>query len=825
MLSLTQPTLAVTGNLRWARAGIVYAEWLLAARPNGHEPISDKTHVVSEHRHLFTDLPATILTSVVAPIDIATIAARVTSAARVAHRAGQPDTDFLTHYPDYILEASAQLNAIELNNPPPRERIMWLSVPLCGPARSGALPEDFVPAHKHREHFSALAEETRRKIPAAFAPTPVTATQMHWLWDHCHTRGLTAPSTIADPSAPRPFPHNTPTQPHHPIGRIRGFRRTGELDEALATDNRARRTLTRAVKTYYTDSDLPASYQTFLVVDYFPASLPWPGVADQVFAVLNHFDGTGIDYTIHTHVQDRAVALTANARALRQLSEQMDERGEEISFAQNFLVSRGQHLSQYNSHLEANPSEAEIHFCPIITVCGQSANELEDRAREVTRTFNDIGIKLTNPYGAQAELWAASQPGYPDTRARTDYTHFMPTDTFPRFMPVTAAQIGDDAGPLIATNRLSGFSEPVHFDLLGATERDKSASFAMAGDLGSGKSVALKVLSGLTVDLGGQVFAVDRSKLGEYLSFAESVAHAVVIDPTNPAYTLDLLRVLPGADAAERILPVLMRLFQIKTGSPESALLSDFIEPNYRARQKIHGLPELITHVTARAHTNPEQTTIATLAGQLRFWSQRTYARALFAPDLPALPLDAPMAVLRTNKLALPSEDEDPAGDPTKLFGEVIYSLFATIAREALFDTHGQQGRFGLLLLDEALHLTRSVVGQSIISEFVVDGRKHNAAIGVASQDPAHFGRFRRLIPTLFLFRQTDEVLAADSLKMASEDAATDRHLIHQLLRFAPGECFLKDLKGRLGPVKIALPARTERSRAVLTTPSRTPAA
>ncbi|EUA32545.1 hypothetical protein I553_3864 [Mycobacterium xenopi 4042] len=33
MVSLQQPTLAVTENLRWTRSGVVYAEWLLAAAP------------------------------------------------------------------------------------------------------------------------------------------------------------------------------------------------------------------------------------------------------------------------------------------------------------------------------------------------------------------------------------------------------------------------------------------------------------------------------------------------------------------------------------------------------------------------------------------------------------------------------------------------------------------------------------------------------------------------------------------------------------------------------------------------------------------------
>jgi hypothetical protein len=179
--------------------------------------------------------------------------------------------------------------------------------------------------------------------------------------------------------------------------------------------------------------------------------------------------------------------------------------------------------------------------------------------------------------------------------------------------------------------------------------------------------------------------------------------------------------------------------------------------------------------------------------------------------------------VLRTNKLALAGENEDPADDPTKLFGDVIYTLFATIARQVLFSEPGQPSRFGLFKLDEARHLTRShnTIGNAIVEDFVIDGRKHDCAIGLATQDPAHLGRFTGLIPTQFLFRQVDETLATEELRMANEDAARDRDLVKQLMTdTGPGECFMKDLRGRLVPVKIELPARPERAIAVTTTPN-----
>ncbi len=827
---VSNPTLAVTGNLRWTRSGVVYAEWLIEPRPGGYETLGDKRSTAAAHRHLFHDLGRTTYTSLVAPIDIPAIAARI-------HQPGD--------HPDYNAEASAQLDQIEARQP--AERIHWLAVPLCAPASTGHIDEDFEPSPEERASFEVLAANMERKIPGIFAPRPVQAPQMHWLWNHAHVRG----------AAPVPFPHDPAAAL---VRRARGFRSDGHLDEGLATDGVPRIARTKAIKAFY-DDDTPPSYQTFLVADNFPTALSWPGVADQLFPLLNHFDALGIDCTLRTRIRPRPETVSANARALRQLSEQLDERHEEISFAQNFLMSRGRLLTQYNNHLEANPSETEIVFCPIIAVSAAEQDHLEDLVRDVVRTFQETGVVLKAPYGAQTELWAASQPGYPKTRASRDYSHIMPTDSFGRFAPITAIHIGDQCGPVIGRNRASGFGEPVHSDLLGITEKDKSASFMFVGELGSGKSVLLKIYLFHVVDLGGRVWLVDRTDNGEYEKPAREVAaDAVVLDPANPTHTMDPLRIFTGPDAAEQALAVLMPLFDIHAGSPQSTLLSDLLDPNYRARYRITSLAALTNHLAllitdpARASAIPAGATtdtLAALAGQLRFWSGRTFARVLFAPELPPLPIDARMVVLRTHRLQLPDEHEDPRDQPVKLFGQTIYALFAQLAQQALFTCP----EFGLLMLDEASFLLNSTVGKTVVNGFVLDGRKHNAAVGLAAQSPAAFGAVTRLIPTRYAFRQTDAGLAHDSVRLLraapddadtrragsdreSEDEIADRLMNEDLANklmtdtspitekgdkaepHRRGECLMRDLTGRIAEIKIDLPALPQRAAAALTTPT-----
>lgn len=389
----------------------------------------------------------------------------------------------------------------------------------------------------------------------------------------------------------------------------------------------------------------------------------------------------------------------------------------------------------------------------------------------MTRTFHDAGVTLLARYGAQAELrWAAAQPGYPDSRASLDYAHFMPTDGFGMFMPITSARI-DDSDPIIGRNRLSGFDDPVHFDLLGTTEKDKSASFMAVGELGSGKSVFLKVVLGQAVDLGAQVRSRTAPIWANTRCVRQLITDAVVLDVANPSHTMDPLRVFTGPDAAERALTVLMP-FDIHAStaprpccSPISSTRTIGPVTGSRACPELSRCISASLSAPARAAADPsgaDPEALAALSGQLRFWAQRTYARALFAPELPPLPMDTSMVVLRTHRLQLPAENEDPREQPVKLFGQTVYGLFATIAQQALFDTPGRESRFGLLMLDEASFLLQSTVGKTVANAFILDGRKHHCAVALAAQSPSHFGDSTRLIPTRFVVFSTDRHLAIE---------------------------------------------------------------
>ncbi len=211
----------------------------------------------------------------------------------------------------------------------------------------------------------------------------------------------------------------------------------------------------------------------------------------------------------------------------------------------------------------------------------------------------------------------------------------------------------------------------------------------------------------------------------------------------------------------------------------------------------------------------------------------------LFDPALKPLQLTAAATVVRTHNLALPTAEELTTPHLysrlplTKRLGTALYELVGVTASEAFLNDNG---RFGLLVGDEAHHFTQTHVGAAVTSDFSRDGRKHLAAIGLASHDPAtdFQGAAHNLIPNRFVFRQRDEVLARNSLewlgvdltespfalKMLREDTSPPIGPNRQVPEERRGEMFMRDALNRIGRGKVLGPARLDRAAAITSTPT-----
>ncbi|MBF6398078.1 ATP-binding protein [Nocardia cyriacigeorgica] len=818
-----QPTAAIRGNLQFTTLGLVTATYFISPLGYGLRKAADKHDVKSAHHALINNLPdGSLLLGIQAQLNTRDVLSKMVEGVD------------LDECEDYAIESVAAYERIRAIRP--RTRIHLLSIPvgtigtpmsaLSRMWGSGTTVDPSSISRADLDAYDAKASDILSRIGDDFDPVPVPAALFQWLWEHYLARGA-----ISEPVAP--------TRMGALEDATAAVFRSAALDEGAQADSkrRVRPSFSPVIKVVQPDEPNWPSYQTVLTPLSFPyGGMTFPG-GSEFLNLLEGLDKVTVDWGIRVSTRPADQVLKSNELSLRRLGEQMDQRDQEVSFAQNTLMAKAQLLGEYNNHFEVHGGESEVSFTTAIVVGSDSRDATLDAVNQIKRRYKRFQVDLTAPVGAQVDLWSMLIPGSPARRAYDDFAHIVPSDMWAGFVPFTTSQIGDDSGPVIGVNLLSGNFEPIHFGIMEAALHDLSASFAVTGELGSGKSYFLKLMAVLVHDMGGQFLALDRSQVGEWEHFASSIDDAVIVDLTSPTVSLDPLRLFAPSVAGERALDSILPLLDLSPTSGAGAAISSLLTPKGIIEHGIHSLLDLFI-VARRLREDPglgEE--YSDLAARLATIVDRV--PVLFDPDLPPLRLDASATVVRSHKLALPTAEELTTPHLynrlplTKRLGTALYELVGVAAREAFLSDNG---RFGLLVGDEAHHFTQTQVGAAVTSDFSRDGRKHLAAIGLASHDPAtdFQGAAHNLIPNRFVFRQRDETLARNSLEWVGVDLEEAPFMLQVLReetsppvgqgRQVPeerrGEMFMRDALNRIGRGKVLGPARPDRAAAITSTPT-----
>ncbi|MEC3920666.1 ATP-binding protein [Nocardia sp. CDC160] len=819
-----QPTAAIRGNLQFTHGGLVTATYFINPLGYGLRRASDKFDVKLAHHAMINSLPnGSLLLGIQARLNTIDVLSKMVEGV---------DLEQCEDYANEVVASFERVRAIM-----PHTRIFLLSIPVgttnsavSGLSRlwrgSTTTIDATAVGREDLDAYDEKAEEILSRIGGDFDPAPVPAAMFQWLWEHYLSRG-----NFTEPSAP--------TRPGALDEVTSAVFRSAALDEGAQTDNnrRFRPSFVPVIKVVQPDSPYRPSYQTMLTPNSFPyGGMAFPG-GSEFLNVLDGLNDATVDWGMRISTRPADQVTKNNELRLRRLGEQMEQRDQEVSFAHSTLTSKAQMLGEYNRHFEINSGESEVSFTTVIAVAGHSHEATLDAVNTLKRRYKRFQVEMTAPVGAQIDLWSMLLPGTPPRRAFDDFAHIVPSDMWAAFVPFTTSQIGDDSGPIIGVNLLSGNFEPIHFGIMEAALHDLSASFAVTGELGSGKSYFLKLVAALVHDMGGQFLAIDRSQVGEWEHFASAIDDAVVIDLANPSVSLDPLRLFDSRVAGERTLDTILPLLDLSPTFGAGAVAGTLLSPRGLAEHGIRSMLDLFNTVKWLRTQQGSSEEFADLAARLGTVVDRM--PVLFDPNLPTLRLDAAATVVRSHGLSLPTAEELTTPHLynrlplTKRLGTALYELVGVAAREAFLTDNG---RFGLLVGDEAHHFTQTQVGSAVTSDFSRDGRKHLAAIGLASHDPAtdFQGAAHNLVPNRFVFRQRDETLARNSLEWLGVDLEETPFLL-QILReetsppVGPGrqipeerrgEMFMRDALNRIGRGKVLGPARAERAAAMTSTPS-----
>lgn len=828
---MRSPTRSIAGNLRWTRTGTVWADFLLRPLPYGFRPDKDKDVVRGYHQALLRALPGeSLLLGICAGLDPAAVVDRMITGLD------------LDDCPDWASECQATLQT--LDEVGPGQRVFWLSVPLAAggarlrePLRAAAadlrdalaLPRAGIPAEEIRGYLE-LADKVSAAIPAPFRAKAATAAQMMWLHLHAQQRGLFLDLDLPDES-------NTDVSGALLTPRTGGGLPEPLLDEGGQSDRpSARGRLVNPLEHRYLKVDQAteasatgASYQALLVL----SDVPTDGMLFPGSEFIGRIDECGIevDWAMRLLVRSSDEVAKQNRKALVNLNEQYGQREGELSHAMNALDKVAADLAEYVDLLSGDKLEVEAQSTTIFCAAGPDPKSTQDQAKVVAGYLADSGYKVSQPLGEQEELWWAMQPGVPTSRVVRQHAQIATSRGLSAAVPLASSELGDSKGSLLGWNISTGRVGVVMHDIAGAAARDVSGSLAVAGELGSGKSLTLKKLAGDVIDRGGRVICADRTQLGEYAQWAESVTDAVVVDINDPAFSMDPLRLFPASDGGRITHSFLTPLLNVSPLSTLGVLLSEVLDAAYLQNHGITALGGLRGHLE-NGCTLPGA---EELARKMNVFARRDFGRAIFDESLPSLP-EAPGIVVRTHTLALPTRDELAHRHLfeqlrlEKLFGRAMYALTAALARGICFADPRVLGAF---VVDEAHHVTASPEGEQELIEFVRDGRKHSAATMLGSHDPeADFGSatLRGLIPTRILMRHRDKTLAKRGLAWLDLDPNDDELLTLLTEETSPvgpqgvpehrrGEAFMRDSSGNVGRIKVLPPCVPARNAAVRTSP------
>ncbi|MCA1224016.1 ATP-binding protein [Streptomyces sp. 8L] len=822
------PIRHIATNLIFTTQGTCWAVWRVSATNYSHAPAGEKRRRLQALEALFRALTGEpMLLSLCPQVDPVTVVRRMIA-----------DVD-LTASPRYEQLGHAvldQLEEMELTG-----RTDWLAVPLPALSRAGAVRDvvsaasaeisaqlGLMPApisQKEIDQRVRQAERMHAQWPSSVDMRPATEAEILWIYGHSARRGLAEPF----------LPDGTE-------GPVRGHGRTGAaLGDVILTEGGTDFTRRALPENPFTRRYLQAtsewghSYQALLALSEMPEAFTLPGAA-----YLQQLDALAypVDWAVRLHITPGRVAEAKARRRARSLREQAaeyegDPAGPPASVARNETDN-----DEYRDRLSASAREVEIRAMVTLAVWGTSPEDANDRAAALVSDFGTGEYTFSRPVGKQVDLWHAMLPGCRTPRVMIGYAQYLLARDFAMAMPWCGSELGDERGALFGVQLASGGARPVLIDPARGPRENASGSAAFLGELGAGKSVALKSACYNVLARGrqpgrptsrGRVVAIDRTQEKEWVRFAQACpgTSQIITIGQDAKVSLDPLRLYAhtpriASRFAESFLTLLLG---VRPMDLEGVALSEAVEMVLRGPEP--SMQALTDELASRAGDDPAA---GGLARKLRAVARKDLAASVFDPDLPTVDTQrADCVVFAVNSLQLPKKAELASAhrierlEFEKVLGRALMYLIAAVARETVM---ASKDEFGVAVFDETWWLTSSDEGVELLLELLRDGRKHNAAAYVASHDADDVGPadtekgaiIRGLIPHRFLFRQSARVLAERGLDFLGVDP-TDKDLLELVTTgLSPigladeekaaraGECLYHDLAGRIGLMKVLIP-------------------
>ncbi|MFD9791339.1 ATP-binding protein [Streptomyces sp. NPDC059070] len=551
-----------------------------------------------------------------------------------------------------------------------------------------------------------------------------------------------------------------------------------------------------------------------------------------------------VDYCIDLTLVPADKAKAQVQRKKNELVDQADQYDARPTGMPHTVPEAARDLGEMDARLSRTSIEVEVQSVTVLSVWAARAADCDARARALAALLAGADYRAVRPAGLQEALFTLGLPGTVRPHAVREFTQHQISEDWAMNGALALTEAGDPGGMLLGFDQDAGTTRPVLLNIADAPKADASASFAVSGDPGGGKSVLLKLLTQSTVDRGGRAICIDRTPLREWATFARAAApgRCQIIDAAAAQVSIDPLRTFAGtAQGAHYALSYLTLQLGIGPMTAAGGVLHRAVEDTARSaapsmRQVLEQLKTI-----ASGSEGPRSEAAATLVDLMQIVASHPLAQMVFDPTLPTVrleqDLDSDLIVITTAGLTLPPQEAFAQPEVLRqqpleaLIGRAVLYLIAALARQTAF---ADPGRFCAIVADELWWLTGSAEGTALVSEVLHDGRKHNSGFFAGAQDEKELGPDRGLFAYRALSRTQDHKIARRGLEFIGLDAGDPELLRIVTTDLSPlrderrkGEMLLTAPRGNTCRVKVAIPRLQRIASGITTTPGTpsTPAA
>lgn len=553
-------------------------------------------------------------------------------------------------------------------------------------------------------------------------------------------------------------------------------------------------------------------WQGTLMLSHMPLRFTSPGGGAwfQAADTVNH----PVDWSVFIEPIANRDARRRCAQQRRQLVGQAEEYAGDPAGAPPSLQAAIDALDEEQAMLQAFPNEPALMMRMGWQIKGRDRATISGVCEGLKATLEPHGFSLHRPTGGQVDGLIALCPGVTPPVTFDHYPQYLLPADMAAGLPLTPIGVGDPTGiPIgIAPVGRRGACTPVFLDPALGPQLNRSGSMAIFGTLGSGKSYTVKRLILGTLARGHRVSVFDRTIHGEYAQIARLAQVKSRVISLADGAGLDPLRCVPGPIGEGIAVTVLSMIARVGATDPDGIRLAQAVHRIARQGGGLQEVPGVLAQDPSSHH----------LAEHLDVMFRQPLAKVLLGrPDEDLDDVD--YLCFHAPGLSLPDRDATIhahlAQDilPAQLIGKAIVHLVTAISHHAIM---AKRDRFGVHVVDEAWALTSSPAGLALLLDAVRDGRKHNAALWLLSQDPGDIGdpALAHLMGTRMVFRCDQGALSqAASLLGCDEDTLT------AIPHLETGQAVMRDLYGRVALVHIGPAGDPEIHAALNTTPSGKP--